>query len=114
LSSACAPGTLELTRTAAVEVPLADPDRIAGLARTLNIRGPGTLFSEASLDRYLVLVLGILDRLRMSGGIAHHWLDRWEYLDVIENALDTAEQADLSLLPALMLRSQRAQAAAKP
>jgi hypothetical protein len=69
--------TLELTRTAAVEVPLADPDRIADLARTLNIRGPGTLFSEASLDKYLVLVLGILDRLRMSGGITHHWLDRW-------------------------------------
>jgi hypothetical protein len=37
-----------------------------------------------------------------------HW---WEYLDVIENALDTAEQADLSLLPALMLRSHRVQAA---
>jgi hypothetical protein len=39
-----------------------------------------------------------------------HW---WEYLDVIENALDTAEQADLSLLPALMLRSQRVKAAMK-
>ena len=37
-----------------------------------------------------------------------HW---WEYLDVIENALDAAEQADLSLLPALVLRSQRINAA---
>jgi hypothetical protein len=37
-----------------------------------------------------------------------HW---WEYLDVIENALDAAEQADLSLLPALILRSQRNRAA---
>jgi len=37
-----------------------------------------------------------------------HW---WEYLDVIENALDAAEQADLSLLPALMLRSHRAKTA---
>jgi hypothetical protein len=25
-----------------------------------------------------------------------HW---WEYLDVVENALDAGEQADLSLLP---------------
>ena len=33
-----------------------------------------------------------------------HW---WEYLDVIENALDAAEQADLSLLPALQLRAKR-------
>ena len=40
-----------------------------------------------------------------------HW---WEYLDVIENALDAAEQADLSLLPALMLRSHRVKAAKKP
>ena len=39
-----------------------------------------------------------------------HW---WEYLDVIENALDAAEQADLSLLPALILRSQRVKAAKK-
>jgi hypothetical protein len=39
-----------------------------------------------------------------------HW---WEYLDVIENALDAAEHADLSLLPALLLRSQRAKTAPK-
>lgn len=38
-----------------------------------------------------------------------HW---WEYLDRIESALDTAEQADLSILPALMLRSQRVRGAA--
>jgi hypothetical protein len=37
----------------------------------------------------------------------------WEYLDVIENALDAAEQADLSSLPALMLRSQRVRTADK-
>jgi hypothetical protein len=37
-----------------------------------------------------------------------HW---WEYLDVIESALDAAEQADLSLLPALQLRSKRTRAA---
>jgi hypothetical protein len=35
----------------------------------------------------------------------------WEYLDVIENALNAAEQVDLSLLPALMLRAQHGRAA---
>jgi hypothetical protein len=68
---------LELTRTAAVEVPLADSDRIAALARDVNTRGQATMFSDATPDKYLVLVLGILDRLRMGGGITHHWLDRW-------------------------------------
>ena len=32
--------TLELTRTAAVEVPLPDPERIAALAKDLQLRGP--------------------------------------------------------------------------
>ena len=37
----------------------------------------------------------------------------WKYLDTIWNAVEIAEQADLSLLPALMLRSQRVKAAKK-
>jgi hypothetical protein len=37
-----------------------------------------------------------------------HW---WKYLDVTENALDATEQADLSLLPALMLPLSACQAA---
>ena len=70
--------TLELTRTAAVEVPLADPDRIAALARDVQITGQGTILDgRITQDRYLVLVLGILDRLRMGGGITHHWLNNW-------------------------------------
>ena len=36
----------------------------------------------------------------------------WEYLDTIWNAVNAAEQADLALLPALILRSQRISAAA--
>src|ERR1019366_10657708 len=32
--------TLELTRTAAVEVPLKDPKRIAALAENIQLRGP--------------------------------------------------------------------------
>jgi len=39
-----------------------------------------------------------------------HW---WEYLDTIWNALDAAEDTDLSILPALMLRSKRLRTAAK-
>ena len=70
--------TLELTRTAAVEVPLTDPGRIAALAKDLQLRGPVTTMSELpGPDRYVVLVRGILERLRMSGGITHHWLENW-------------------------------------
>ena len=70
--------TLELTRTAAVEVPLTDPARIAALAKDLQLRGPVTAMSDLpGPDRYVVLVRGILERLRMSGGITHHWLENW-------------------------------------
>jgi hypothetical protein len=37
----------------------------------------------------------------------------WEYLDSIWNAVNAAERADLSMLPALMLRFQRAREADK-
>ena len=71
--------TLELTRTAAVEVPLTDPERIAALARDLQLRGPAHDGRATCRhpDRYVVLVRGILERLRMSGGITHHWLENW-------------------------------------
>ena len=70
--------TLELTRTAAVEVPLTDPGRIAALARDLQLTGPVTMLRDLpGPDRYVVLVRGILERLRMSGGITHHWLENW-------------------------------------
>ena len=37
----------------------------------------------------------------------------WEYLDTVWNAVEAAERTDLSLLPALMLRSRRIMAAKK-
>jgi hypothetical protein len=37
----------------------------------------------------------------------------WSYLDTVWNAVEAAERADLSLLPALMLRSHRVKATAK-
>jgi hypothetical protein len=59
-------------------VPLSDPGRIAALAKDLQLKGPVTLMSELpGPDRYVVLVRGILERLRMSGGITHHWLENW-------------------------------------
>jgi hypothetical protein len=39
--------------------------------------------------------------------------DLWGYLDTVWNAVERADQADISLLPALMLRTQRARAAKK-
>ena len=70
--------TLELTRTAAAEVILDDPARLAALARDELIRGPATMLSEVpSADRYVPLIRGVLERLRISGGIRHDWLDKW-------------------------------------
>jgi hypothetical protein len=40
-------------------------------------------------------------------------MDLWEYLDTIWNALNAAEHADMSLLPAMLIRQKRDQAAAK-
>jgi replicative superfamily II helicase len=70
--------TLELTRTAAAEVIIDDPDRIAALARDVLLRGPAsTLNAPPSADRFVVLVRGILERLRINGGIRHYWLNNW-------------------------------------
>lgn len=37
----------------------------------------------------------------------------WEYLDTIWNAFNVAEHADMSILPALLIRQKRSQSAAK-
>ncbi|GAB2445551.1 DEAD/DEAH box helicase [Streptosporangium sandarakinum] len=68
--------TLELTRTAAAEVVLADPEKIAALARDAHT-GMAGMIELAADDRYLVYVRGLLERLRRSGAIKHLWLDRW-------------------------------------
>jgi replicative superfamily II helicase len=69
--------TLELTRTAAAEVVLADPDRIAALARDIQLTGPAVLGSLPALDRHAAFVRGMLERLRMRGAVRHRWLDAW-------------------------------------
>ncbi|POM26101.1 putative ATP-dependent helicase Lhr [Actinomadura rubteroloni] len=69
--------TLELTRTAAAEVLLDDPGRIADLARDLQLRGPAALTGLPSREIYVAYIRGLLERMRMRGGVKHHWLDRW-------------------------------------
>ena len=70
--------TLELTRTAAAEVVIEDPARLAGLARTLMVTGPSApLTGLPPEEDFIVLIRGILERLRVGGGIRHHWLGEW-------------------------------------
>jgi replicative superfamily II helicase len=70
--------TLELTRTAAAEVVLDEPSRIAALAKDLMIVGPDTgLTRLPQLEDFTVLIRGILERLRVRGGVGHYWLNAW-------------------------------------
>ncbi|MEU6034691.1 DEAD/DEAH box helicase [Actinomadura sp. NPDC047616] len=69
--------TLELTRTAAAEVVLDNPDRIAELARDLHLRTAAALGGLPDHDTYVRYIRGLLERMRMRGGIKHHWLDPW-------------------------------------
>jgi len=41
-------------------------------------------------------------------------MDMWQYLDTIWNALNVAAGADMSVLPALLIRQKRSQAATRP
>ncbi|MFC8664133.1 DEAD/DEAH box helicase [Streptomyces sp. NPDC057199] len=72
--------TLELTRTAAAEVVLQDPERIIALARDVHLTLPGQLVAVGGLptpDRYLAFVRGLLERVRQRGGVRHRWLEPW-------------------------------------
>lgn len=72
--------TLELTRTAAAEIVLQDPGRITALARDLHLSLPGQLVVAGGLptsDRYLAFVRGLLERIRLRGGVRHRWLEPW-------------------------------------
>ncbi|MEU6536855.1 helicase-related protein [Streptomyces sp. NPDC047000] len=72
--------TLELTRTAAAEVVVADPGRVTDLARDLHLALPGQLVMSSGLptpDRYPAYVRGVLERLRLRGAVRHRWLEQW-------------------------------------
>lgn len=70
--------TLELTRTAAVDVPVPDVDTIIVLAQDIHHALPGQLDLDCALPgraQYVTFLAGLLQRLRTSGAIKHHWLD---------------------------------------
>ncbi|PWI08095.1 RNA helicase [Streptomyces sp. NWU339] len=72
--------TLELTRTVTAEVVVPDPDRLTALARDLHLSLPGQLVATGGLptpERYLAFVRGLLERVRMRGGVRHRWLEPW-------------------------------------
>lgn len=72
--------TLELTGSWSVDVDL-DPAALAGLVPVLagaraGLIAPGLLGEPEPVD-YERWVLGVLDRLRLAGGISHPWLDAY-------------------------------------
>ncbi|MFE9922689.1 DEAD/DEAH box helicase [Streptomyces sp. NPDC005774] len=73
--------TLELTRTVAADVPLADPDAVADIVRELLHTTPGDIaLADGSLpgpDDWTGHVRGLLERLRTRGAVRHAWLDPW-------------------------------------
>ncbi|MFC5751074.1 DEAD/DEAH box helicase [Actinomadura rugatobispora] len=69
--------TLELTRTAAAEVLLAEPERVGTLARDLFLGTAARLEGMPDETMFIRYVRGLLERIRMRGGIKHHWLDPW-------------------------------------
>ena len=76
--------TLELTRTAAAEVAMDDPDRIATLARdifseVMRGRAIEAVAPTPDADRFEAYVRGLLERLRQRGAVKHVWLE--EYLN---------------------------------
>lgn len=70
--------TLELTRTAAVEVALPDPDRLAGIARDVLQGCHGDMpLALPSSEVFFEHLRGLLERLRGNGAIKHHWVSQW-------------------------------------
>lgn len=68
--------TLELTRTAAVEVVIDDLPRVVALCRDVLLNGPQpTLDSLPDDAAFATMVRGLLERLRIRGGVRHAWLE---------------------------------------
>ncbi len=65
--------TLELTGAVAVDLD-ADLDRYAELARSTHENLPERGLPLPDVDAYRTWLLGLVDRLRRRGGIAHRWL----------------------------------------
>ncbi|MFJ9841635.1 DEAD/DEAH box helicase [Kitasatospora sp. NPDC101155] len=66
--------TLELTRTAAAEVDLPEPDTVVSLLREQHQRIPGQITLPTDDTDYLVYLRGLLERMRLRGALFHPWL----------------------------------------
>ncbi|MCX5529775.1 DEAD/DEAH box helicase [Streptomyces sp. NBC_00006] len=73
--------TLELTRTAASWVDIADRKAAVALVRAAHeeCAQRGLAFTEHDDARYLAFLRGALERLRTRGAVGHRWLEK--YLD---------------------------------
>ncbi|WP_346535595.1 DEAD/DEAH box helicase [Micromonospora sp. DPT] len=69
--------TLELTRTAAVEIHMPDPERLTALLADAHRRVPGQVTLPTDLQSYLRYARGLLERMRLRGAIYHPWLDTY-------------------------------------
>ncbi|MEU4564659.1 DEAD/DEAH box helicase [Actinoplanes sp. NPDC023936] len=68
--------TLELTRTAAVEVVIDDLPKVVGLCRDVLLGGSQLTLDSLPDDAVLAtMVRGLLERLRIRGGVRHTWLE---------------------------------------
>ncbi|MFC4003746.1 DEAD/DEAH box helicase [Prauserella oleivorans] len=72
--------TLELTGALGVDFDL-DLDHYADLARNVHENLPERGMQLPPHDLYGVWILGLLDRLRRRGGIAHQWLRKYVHRD---------------------------------
>ena len=67
--------TLELTGTASGSVPMGNDPALAALAAEVHRHLPGqTSLHGITTTQYQVYVRGLLERLRLRGGILHQWL----------------------------------------
>ncbi|MFI1518606.1 DEAD/DEAH box helicase [Kitasatospora cineracea] len=66
--------TLELTRTAAAEVVLPEPETVCRLLREMHQRLPGQITLPTDDAAYLVFLRGLLERMRLRGALFHPWL----------------------------------------
>ncbi|MDZ5447076.1 DEAD/DEAH box helicase [Micromonospora sp. 4G57] len=69
--------TIELTRTAAVDIHIPDPDELIEQLRNAHQRIPGKVMLPADRRAYLGYARGLLERMRLRGAIYHSWLDRY-------------------------------------
>ncbi|MFE2721736.1 DEAD/DEAH box helicase [Kitasatospora sp. NPDC059327] len=70
--------TLELTRTAAAHVRLADPEAAVALVRNAHLESVrGDMLEPVEDARYLAFLRIFLERLRWRGAIKHRWLERY-------------------------------------